>query len=94
MDFAQNLDDKQRRELLLAFLNREAPAWRDEDHPDLVAPRNVWMGSGAPRRIKICDGIASRAPTYVGGTATQVLHLSEGCEVSCDSSRGRPQSQA
>ena len=37
MDFAQNLDDKQRRELLLAFLNREEPAWRDEDHPDLVA---------------------------------------------------------
>jgi hypothetical protein len=39
MDFIeQNPDDENRRnELLLAFLNSEEPAWRDEDHPDIVA---------------------------------------------------------
>jgi hypothetical protein len=39
MDSIEQLtdDERQRRERLLAFLAREEPAWRDEDHPDLVA---------------------------------------------------------
>jgi hypothetical protein len=39
MDFIERLtdDDRRRKELLLAFLAREEPAWRDEDHPDIVA---------------------------------------------------------
>jgi hypothetical protein len=39
MDFIEQStdDERQRRELLLAFLAREEPVWRDEDHPDLAA---------------------------------------------------------
>jgi hypothetical protein len=39
MDFTEQIpdDERQRKELLLAFLAREEPVWRDEDHPDLVA---------------------------------------------------------
>lgn len=39
MDETENLedDDRRRKELLLAFLASDEPAWRDEDHPDLVA---------------------------------------------------------
>ena len=39
MDFIEQSpdDEGQRKERLLAFLAREEPAWRDEDHPDLVA---------------------------------------------------------
>jgi hypothetical protein len=39
MGFIEQLTDKerQRKELLLAFLASDEPVWRDEDHPDLVA---------------------------------------------------------
>jgi hypothetical protein len=39
MDFIEQSpdDERQRKELLLAFLVREEPVWRDEDHPDLAA---------------------------------------------------------
>jgi hypothetical protein len=39
MNFIEQLtdDERQRKEQLLAFLAREEPAWRDEDHPELVA---------------------------------------------------------
>jgi hypothetical protein len=39
MDFIEQStdDERQRKELLLAFLARKEPVWRDEDHPDLAA---------------------------------------------------------
>jgi hypothetical protein len=39
MGFIEQLTDneRQRKELLLAFLASDEPVWRDEDHPDLVA---------------------------------------------------------
>ena len=39
MDFIEQIpdDERRRKELLLAFLAREEPVWRDEDHPDLAA---------------------------------------------------------
>jgi hypothetical protein len=39
MDFIEQIpdDERQRRELLLAFLASDEPVWRDEDHPDLAA---------------------------------------------------------
>jgi hypothetical protein len=39
MDFIKQIpdDERQRKDLLLAFLARTEPVWRDEDHPDLAA---------------------------------------------------------
>ena len=41
--FLVELAEKEvRKQKLLAFLNRDEPAWRDENHPDIVK-----VGSGA-----------------------------------------------
>jgi hypothetical protein len=34
-----------KRRHLLAFLNRNEPAWRDEDHPELAAGSAAWVRS-------------------------------------------------
>jgi hypothetical protein len=41
----QNLDEerKRKRESLLAFLAREEPAWRDENHPELASGSAGWV---------------------------------------------------
>jgi hypothetical protein len=56
MDFIEQIpdDERQRKELLLAFLASDEPIWRDENHPDLAAVGTyAWVRAlrGQPRSV-------------------------------------------
>jgi hypothetical protein len=40
---AETLRSELKRRHMLAFLNRNEPAWRDENHPELAAGSAAWV---------------------------------------------------
>jgi hypothetical protein len=51
IDEAEAADRELKRQRLLAFLRREEPVWRDEDHPEIVALGSAeWVRSLRDRK--------------------------------------------